>query len=360
LRKSSAITSNNLAMTLRTDFALLKLVEKDMTQHHGDSMLSHLVFSELKTAEKQSLSVRLPFRKDHPPANTMKKGWGAIVTEALRRTYQSKEWLEKALELDRKRNTKLGTLGYLPPEVRDQIWEEILGIFWKGNRVLTDYDHKHLGGNEMLADEGFRYKGRHGHDGIGWWLDYGSCGNKYFFHYCQDTFGNAMTDILNVFLRKCHFRFSLPGSLLRSLDLFQKFPLPPLRITAQILSTVCIRRCGQICPRDCFCSVCRRQHDRRDAQICVCSSLEDDARWMKAFRRLPSNLASITFFCGDTLERRISKTGLRKTSTTLAGMNKAVIRNVPKAVTSVSFSQNTRLTQTQQAELKAVLKDVEK
>ncbi len=81
---------------------------------------------------------------------------------------------------------------------------------------------------------------------------------------------------------------------------------------------------------------------------------------MKAFRRLPSNLASITFFCGDTLERRISKTGLRKTSTTLDGMNKAVIRNVPKAMTSVSFSQNTRLTQTQQAELKAVLKDVEK
>ena len=47
----------------------------------------------------------------------------------LERTEASQVWFSKALQLDMARHTHFGTLGYLPPEVRQRVWEYLFEPF---------------------------------------------------------------------------------------------------------------------------------------------------------------------------------------------------------------------------------------
>lgn len=54
---------------------------------------------------------------------------------------ESNEWISSAHRSDLERGTELGTLGYLPPEIRDKIWQHTLSKDSLGERVDLAYFH---------------------------------------------------------------------------------------------------------------------------------------------------------------------------------------------------------------------------
>ena len=74
-----------------------------------------------KTGARTGLSITLPFEPTQSTVN--------VVAGALIRTKSSWSWFVRAQHLDRVNNTRLGTLSYIPRELRDIIHDYILGIY---------------------------------------------------------------------------------------------------------------------------------------------------------------------------------------------------------------------------------------
>lgn len=71
------------------------------------------------------LSVRLPFSKDVWGEDG---DWMAQLRRMPKRTLESEAWFINASKLDKARRTQLGTLNYLPPEIRSQIWSCVFNL----------------------------------------------------------------------------------------------------------------------------------------------------------------------------------------------------------------------------------------
>lgn len=76
---------------------------------------------------KWTLSLRLPFSKEYKSICGPRERWLGHVASMLTRTRELERWFTKASEMDHERRTQLGTLGFLPPEIRDQIWWATIG-----------------------------------------------------------------------------------------------------------------------------------------------------------------------------------------------------------------------------------------
>ena len=113
-----------------------------------EAAIEALICTELANPEQYlALSVTLPFKKclnrksmntlrktlktiDHPEfnarLNVLVQEHRIVAAAALRRTAQISEWFSAARELDVKCHTQLGTLNYLPAELRDQVWSYVV------------------------------------------------------------------------------------------------------------------------------------------------------------------------------------------------------------------------------------------
>ena len=105
----------------KSDFELLDTLARDAVQSEG-FMFAHSVFMGLSSAAREYLSIRLLFGKGSR-TNTSSDEWLRLLSRTLR---QGSEWFAEAHELDVKRRTKLGTLGHLPPEVRTEVWTQLV------------------------------------------------------------------------------------------------------------------------------------------------------------------------------------------------------------------------------------------
>ncbi|KAL2057167.1 hypothetical protein ABVK25_002219 [Lepraria finkii] len=110
--------------------SVLRIINS-MTKEEVD--LEALIYKELTNPEPFALSIKLPFNKNfrtHFKSNndykarsyyTLQQEFRSRVATALRRTSNISAWFYSAYKIDVERYTQLGTLNYLPSELRQQI-----------------------------------------------------------------------------------------------------------------------------------------------------------------------------------------------------------------------------------------------
>lgn len=176
-----------------------------------------LIKLELHTKKKCNLSITLPFEKNKPYF----LGWEGcrkeMVADLLRRTTNSKRWFFKAHILVGRRGTQLGSLGYLPVEIRQNIWELVLippdyqgsterpGIEVGRGRNSSFNFHDYSYGYSMYHTAGHRYSG----------------GNHPLrsIYNLRTAIGYSHTEIDHVYLSTREFSFAHPECLVRYLAL---------------------------------------------------------------------------------------------------------------------------------------------
>lgn len=85
-----------------------------------------LIKLEMNMIPKCNLSVTLPVDKNKPFSLAWEGCREELVVYLLRCTANSHKWFSDAHIIDGRRDTQLGTLGYLPPEIRQNIWTFVL------------------------------------------------------------------------------------------------------------------------------------------------------------------------------------------------------------------------------------------
>ena len=326
---------------MESDLDILSFVQNDIALNGGGLVLSHLLCIELSTSRKRHLSSRLLFSKTDRPKSISKEEWKAHMVQTLRKTYQSNAWFARARALDWKRGTALGTLRYLPPEVREEIWDFTLLSIWNLDRVIVDYQHEPLTTSSSVSLVGC------GPKCIEFWQRnletyQGQTRNPHFFHIFQAIFGSALTDCLSIFFRRNRFHFSHLYYLNKFLSVFPWEQMSALSAT-----------------------VVESDFLHNDFENFYCCSTEDDPQWQYTAEHLPSYcILNVVFGFDKTSSLPLSSTGLKRILKCIGGLNKKVTRSFPKAVTSISFPEvedpSDQLIQDQRSALIAVVQEVEK
>ena len=232
-------------------------------------------------------------------------------------------------------------MGYLPPEVRADIWEHVLfSNPSDSDCVVNDFDHKTLRrdltyGCAKACNEHWRYT----------WNSYGKkYTNPHFYHMLEDVFGAAIIEILSTFFRRCQFCFSSAKDLERFLDEFPR--RHAVSIIVRPLTAICVQR------------------NHLWEGWCNCKSADEDRAWLGVLQRLPSFVISVTFPLGDKVRCSLSKSKLQKMLNTMDALNKTVIRTSPKVATSVSFNEkgdpHDERYQARKDAFRAVIRDIER
>ena len=104
----------------------------------------HLISLELVSHKTRELSVKLPFNNQSPIFKSSIP-WLRFLVQILQSNVQSEAWFQEAHRLDVERGICLGTLSYLPSEVRDIVRDHLREIetnsCLKSKSTLVDYLH---------------------------------------------------------------------------------------------------------------------------------------------------------------------------------------------------------------------------
>jgi hypothetical protein len=281
-----------------------------------EAAIEALICTELANPEQYlALSVTLPFKKclDRKSMKTLRKalrttnhpGFNArlnvlvqehriVAAAALRRTAQTSEWFSATRELDVECHTQPGTLNYLPPELRDQVWtyvvEDDKTCNYSANGNLLDkvtYGNFDLLGPVKVDPIYFVRIGTH----ICYHGDYaptiGAQCQTHCIHastvcHLQDASETVGLEIDPIFFSRSNFYFEDPRALVRFLARLQHLVL--LKPTA---TTTATPNHGLRFHFNFF---------RTNVAGTDCERLSED--WLRAFERLPRTCRSVEYFVG--------------------------------------------------------------
>ena len=295
-------------MEIQSDLEILDFVHNDFVLNDdGDLTWRQLLCIELSTSQSRHLSSRLPFNKNDRPKDTTARRWREHVVHTLRKTYHGDPWFVRARALDCKRGTALGTLGYLPREVREEIWDFVLLPEGNLERVIVDYEHKPLTTSSSGSSGLRRFKCND------LWrssLDSFQIPTKYpyFFQFFQAIFGSALEECLSVFFRRYQFRFSSLHYLNKFLGVFPWEQISSLSVT--VVQT----------------------HFLHDGE-------KDYSEWQYTLERLPAYCTLAVEFRYDMASHPVSSTTIEETRKCIDALNKEAMRSFPKAMRSISFHE---------------------
>ena len=120
--------------------------------------MENLSSVDMVTQQLLTSSLGLPSDKENTEAML-----DETAVERINRTGESERWYWQAHRLDVERGTELGTLGYLPPEVLEQIWKDVVN-YDAFNENGLDMESFHLFtpiSMQTLRDQVFDAHGRH-------------------------------------------------------------------------------------------------------------------------------------------------------------------------------------------------------
>ena len=198
-----------------------------MTKEEVD--LEALIYTELTNPEPLALSIKLPFNKNFRThfksnhdykarsSNTLLREFLSRVATALRRTSNISAWFYAAYKIDVERYNQLGTLNYLPSELRQQIWVYVVENDRPGDphkphrRPRITYLNYNISGpiNTQLTC----YLYGHSAPTI---IKNNSAVCK-----LRQVSVNAGLEIDPIFVTRCHFYFDAPRHLMRFLARLQ-------------------------------------------------------------------------------------------------------------------------------------------
>ncbi len=208
-------------------------IEKKWTSPGPSS--EHLIFLELVHKRRGELSLNLPFSREYPDSESEDQ-WSKFLVNTLRRTIRSKKWFDKACRQDSERGTCLGTLGYLPPELRVQIWEQLSkgegNIPLNSDTVLLDYQRSGPTAIRLSHGTGLDIKRT--------WI------NQHSVRQLREALGPTAYELDAVFFTRFIFRFNSPGMLKEFWKHFGPASSPFHRIEVDI-SNRFYRKCWQRC-----------------------------------------------------------------------------------------------------------------
>lgn len=317
------------------DPEILKLVHVDINQKWQSAVPSveHLIYLELVSQKKQKLSIRLPFDKTDVPNYFTQRDWNKVVASVLRRTASTDDWFLKARKMDFGRGTRLGTLGYLPLDIRDQIWEYACRIDDKGD-FYCDLNclNSDCSGSKLIGfTEGFQM-GPRGHG-------MRCCGEmelkKGTFRNLHTALGPTSVEIDRVFFSKHAFLFDCPQRLEKFLDFFDPNSSPALHVVARIFDE---RKSVRLSPQ--LYRYAYENRNRLSPQLCRCRYGNCDGDWLSTLACMPSIVRTVDFELGDRCARKFAGNGnnkdFRKMVVHFDFLNRAVMESNPSARTIIS------------------------
>lgn len=139
--------------------------------------------------------------------------------KVLKRTKHRRFWFSKAEELDKNRGTQLGTLGFLPWEIRQKVIENVFDVVYE-NCWAPKYEYINL---ETLENRPRMYFGDHF---PGEWSSWRTSTPEFLpIVHLRDTSASIKVEVEYTFLTKTTFGFDSPNVLkyfLGSLTTYQK------------------------------------------------------------------------------------------------------------------------------------------
>ena len=247
-------------------------------------------YLELVHKNRGDVFLRLPFSKECP-ADMYDYQWVRHLATMLQKTLESERWFHNGRLLDLERGTRLGTLGYLPAEIRNQIWREVAGIagpeWW-----------------DPLRTDGARYFSHH------------FLGKNNFIFNIWEALGPCAREFDAAFFPMCKVIFATPANLQTFLSHFNAVPSPALHLEVRILEDQC-RGCSAV-------------------YWCECEFDDMDGKLLSMLGSLPPSVNSISFELGcravihwdNPIEPLLEHFRL---------LNEAVLRRSPEAERSVQL-----------------------
>ena len=280
--------------------AILQLAKIDVNKKWTRPVLTAEpeIFLELMCRRPRELALRLPFPKTCPQG-TPKHRWLPFLYGKLRRTVQSQEWFEEAHDENVRQGTNLGTLKYLPPEIREQIWKELL--MPKGFPEVLFVDFPHSGPLRFQSSVDLKPLLESYHKIY-----------AYVVGRLRHVFGRSAHELDAVFYRIHIFKFVKPEHFTRFIDLIGPEPIPFLRIEIKVFA---------------YCDCCwLRFVGEMPDNVCL-------EEWSPAFDRSLPCLKSVDFDtrCACFGWEKIYRTPTERTSTDYERLRRAISKSSPRA-----------------------------
>ena len=273
---------------------ILELVDIDLSKKWPttEPTVEHRIYLELVESKRRDLSLRLPFNKKRP-ADLYECQWLSHLAATMRKTLKSEKWFHNAHLLDLERGTRLGTLGYFPPEIRALIWKEVAklaGTEWlKATTKLLEDCHRH---GSLPARDGL------------------VCN-------IQEALGHSAYEFDAAFFPNVDLVFASPGCLKRFSKLFATASNPYLHLTVDILTNKC---------RECSSWYWRR-----------CLFDHTDEEWVAAFNTLLPSVKSLQFRLGRRVVTYLRSNPLKPLLEDFRRLNEAVAKRCPEAERSMQL-----------------------
>lgn len=219
---------------------IAKFVNVDIQEKWPKALsIEHLIYHELHNPKENRLSIRLPFKKTRKPPMPLDE-WRAHLATSLRRSWALNGWFTQARKIDVERETRLGTLGYLPPEIRVQIWSQVLRIDHcpHSNPRLIFEDYKPRQHNTLRVFQGKQstFTNCCGNSFI---RDHYVLKNDDVYHTLRDTLSESTSEIDRAFFSLHTFEFSDPVRLRNFMAGFREVDSPQISVVVALPDLKC-------------------------------------------------------------------------------------------------------------------------